>query len=199
MREYRPLESGDGPVGFARLSTTGLPWIALEPDSCRVATGAPAHFEAAPAESYSNVSYHWLRDGQPINDGPGGASPGGGTVSGASGTLPSPTDGSSAVLTIASVQPSDAGVYTVVFTNPCGSVTSRPATLTVADGSPTCPADWNNDTLINSADISAFLAAWLDSLDNQTLVADFDGNETVNSSDISAFLAAWLDAVTVGC
>jgi photosystem II stability/assembly factor-like uncharacterized protein len=62
-----------------------------------------------------------------------------------------------------------------------------------------CPADWDGNGTVNSTDISAFLTAWLDSLNQGNLNADFDGNGTVNSSDISAFLTAWLEAVTVGC
>jgi hypothetical protein len=62
-----------------------------------------------------------------------------------------------------------------------------------------CPADWDGNGQVNSTDISAFLTAWLDSLNNQDLNADFDGNQVVNSSDISAFLTAWLDAVQNGC
>jgi hypothetical protein len=62
-----------------------------------------------------------------------------------------------------------------------------------------CPVDWNQDSQINSSDISSFLTSWLDSLNNQDLNADFDGNGAVNSSDISAFLSAWLQALSTGC
>jgi hypothetical protein len=71
--------------------------------------------------------------------------------------------------------------------------------LVLGGGEPPCPADWDGNGTVNSTDISAFLTAWLDSLNNQDLNADFDGNGTVNSSDISAFLTAWLDAVQNGC
>ncbi len=67
------------------------------------------------------------------------------------------------------------------------------------DIAPACPADWSGDGEVNSTDISAFLTAWLDSLNNQTLDADFNGDNTVNSSDISAFLTAWLQAVQGNC
>ncbi len=62
-----------------------------------------------------------------------------------------------------------------------------------------CPVDWNADEMVNSSDISAFLAGWLDSLQNGTLDADFNQDQTVNSSDISAFLTEWLNAVQNGC
>ncbi len=66
-------------------------------------------------------------------------------------------------------------------------------------GGPECPADWDESGDVNSNDISAFLSAWLDSVQNGNLNADFDGSGSVNSNDISAFLSAWLDAVGGGC
>ena len=70
--------------------------------------------------------------------------------------------------------------------------------LNLGGGTP-CPADWNDDGIVNSSDVSAFLTSWLDSLTQGNLIADFDGNLTVNSSDISAFLTAWLQGVQGGC
>jgi hypothetical protein len=62
-----------------------------------------------------------------------------------------------------------------------------------------CAADWNGDGAVNSNDISAYLTAWLSSVQGGTLGADFNGDMAVNSNDISAFLTAWLDAVQDGC
>ena len=62
-----------------------------------------------------------------------------------------------------------------------------------------CPADWNDDDQVNSADVSAFLTTWLASVQGGTLAADFNGDAVVNSSDISGFLTAWLAAVQGGC
>ena len=64
---------------------------------------------------------------------------------------------------------------------------------------PACAADWNQDASVNSGDISAFLTAWLDSVQNGNLIADFNADMAVNSGDISAFLTAWLNAVSGGC
>jgi hypothetical protein len=69
----------------------------------------------------------------------------------------------------------------------------------VVGGGGSCPADWNGDATVNSSDISAFLTAWLDSVNQGNLNADFDANGQVNSTDISAFLTAWLQAVEGGC
>ena len=63
----------------------------------------------------------------------------------------------------------------------------------------TCPADWNEDTLVNSGDISAFLTSWLASVQVPDLVADFNGDGVTNSGDISSFLTEWLDVVVNGC
>jgi hypothetical protein len=62
-----------------------------------------------------------------------------------------------------------------------------------------CRPDWNQDQVVNSSDISAFLTTWLASVQDGTLEADFNEDQTTNSSDISAFLTAWLAAVTDGC
>ena len=62
-----------------------------------------------------------------------------------------------------------------------------------------CRADWNEDGLVNSNDISTFLTAWLGSLQMGNLAADFNGDQAVNSNDISAFLTAWLAALQSGC
>ena len=60
-------------------------------------------------------------------------------------------------------------------------------------------ADFSRDQVINSNDISAFLSAWLESVQQGTLAGDFDGSGSVNSNDISAFLNAWLAQVGGGC
>ena len=72
------------------------------------------------------------------------------------------------------------------------------ATMTVSVGTP-CPADWNDDGVVNSTDISAFLTTWLASVQANDLAADFNGDQSVNSTDITAFLTAWLQAVQGGC
>ena len=64
---------------------------------------------------------------------------------------------------------------------------------------PGCSTDWDGNGSVNSSDISAFLTAWLASLNNGDLDADFDGSGQVNSTDISAFLTAWLDQLGGDC
>lgn len=62
-----------------------------------------------------------------------------------------------------------------------------------------CAVDWNRDGAANSADVGAFLASWVRSLQEGTLAADFNGDGVVNSADNSEFLAAWLRGVNEGC
>jgi hypothetical protein len=62
-----------------------------------------------------------------------------------------------------------------------------------------CISDYNGDNAVNSGDISAFLTAWLASVQMGNLDADFNADGAVNSGDISAFLTAWLDEVQNGC
>ena len=49
-----------------------------------------------------------------------------------------------------------------------------------------CPADLNNDGIVNSADLSALLNNW-----NGSGTGDIDGNGVVGSSDLSALLNGW--------
>lgn len=69
--------------------------------------------------------------------------------------------------------------------------------LTLTVGSP-CETDFDGNGTVNSADISAFLTAWLASQHGTSWAGDFNGDTAVNSADISAFLTAWLDEVG-GC
>ena len=91
-------------------------------------------------------------------------------------------------------------VYLSVQLVPIGGGGDLEAIIAIGGGGePECPADWNEDTTVNSGDISAFLTAWLASVQFGNLNADFNGDSAVNSGDISAFLTAWLDAVQNGC
>ncbi|MFZ4576254.1 MAG: hypothetical protein ACOYN0_17860, partial [Phycisphaerales bacterium] len=126
-------------ASFARYSLTGIPFVASHPESQTITDHDTLTLSATPASGYDGVSVQWRRNGVAIVDGPGGASVGGGTVSGATRVLASPTDGTPAVLTIAGARMSDAGTYTATFTNTCGDVTTLPATV----GVDPCPADFD--------------------------------------------------------
>lgn len=78
--------------------------------------------------------------------------------------------------------------------------TPRPeGAIALWDPSRLCPADFDGNSTVNSADISAFLTRWLADVTEGGGYADFDASGTTNSTDISAFLSDWLAAVLGGC
>jgi len=54
-----------------------------------------------------------------------------------------------------------------------------------------CPADFNNDGVVDTQDVTAFLNAWTFG----SIAGDFDENGVIDSRDVLAFLNAW----TAGC
>lgn len=117
----------------------------------------------------------WKRNGQIVNDGLGGASPGGGTVIGAT----------SAVLTIVQARCSDAGGYTCEATNACYSTESDMARLDVL----TCPcdADVNCDNVLSPADVAAMERAVGGDLAGFCLLnPDFNGDFALDGFDVEA-------------
>lgn len=90
----------------ATLSLQAPAALALGPRSQTACAGQPVTFEAT-ATGSAPLTYQWKKDGEEI---PGATGPS---------------------YTIPAVAPGDAGTYTVAVTNPCGSVTSSEAALTV--------------------------------------------------------------------
>ncbi len=135
--------------------------IVGQPADVRASLGEPASFTVA-AGGAGTLTYQWLLGGSPID----GAT--------------------SATLAIAAVTAEDAGVYTVVVTNDCGSVTSAPAVLTIA--APACPADLDGSGAVDAADLAVLLGAWGTSGTN---ASDLDGSGTVGGSDLAILLGAW--------
>ncbi len=125
--------SGSNNVSMVLNTTPTAPTIAPtgQPLPQSILSGQTLVLSANVRAGVDGVSVQWRRNGVSIVNGPGGASPGGGAVSGASGPLPSPTNGTPTTLTITSTQASDIGAFTAMFTNFCGSVTSVPATVTL--------------------------------------------------------------------
>ena len=190
----------------ARWTYTNIPWVAVQPTAQTVAAGTTLDLTATPANGYSNVAVQWRRNGVPVVDGPSGASPGGGTVAGASGPLPSPTIGTPATLTITDAQASDAGSYSAVFSNDCGS-----ATTTVATVAFTCAVDFNADGFLNQEDLGGYLTAFLDEslppgpsgtnsapcpgepapYDTLGYAADFNRDCSFNQEDLGGFITEY--------
>lgn len=105
-------------------------------------------------------------------------------MNGASGALPTPTTDPKATLTISDARASDAGEYTVVFSNSCGGVTSTAANVAVAGG---CAADYNADTVLDLFDYLDFVGAFAANEPS----ADFNADTTIDFFDYLDFVAAF--------
>ncbi len=165
-----------------RVLPSGVPWFVDQPRDATLELGTTVRFTAATVTGYDTdgaVSFQWQRNGEPIVDGPGGASAGGGTVSNASGVF---DISFSTTLTIANAGASDAGEYRCVMTNSCGTVESAFARLASVTK---CRADFNADATVNSTDVSDFINQWFLDQIEATLITDWDGNGVVNSTDVS--------------
>ncbi len=136
-----------GSAYLARWNTVSLANITGHPQPITVFAGLSASLTAS--SDTSGVSYRWRRNGQPVVDGVGGASVGGGVVAGAT----SPT------ITITDIKTADAGTYQCVLTTPCGAISTNSAAFTVT---PSCDSiDFNNDGLFpDTADIDAMLSVF---------------------------------------
>jgi hypothetical protein len=168
---------------WAHWTETGIPWPAEDPASQSASVRSTLTLPATCAAGFDfngPVAFRWQRNGTDITNGPGGASGGGGTVSGASGSLTAAN--TSTTLTITGIRPSDAGQYTVLFTNSCGTGISLPATVTVSSS---CPADLNYDAAVDGIDLGMLLGAW------GTPVYDLDGDGVVDGVDLGILLGAW--------
>ena len=169
-----------------------------------ILAGQALALSATAAPTFTGVTIQWQRNGVNLANGPGGASLGGGTVSGASGALPSPTDGTPITLTITGAQVSDAGTYAAIFTNECGSSTSLaaaiirdPASCSLADfvgGNGNPPADGSAD----GDDFQSFLNAFSSGNALADLVGG-DGNPPADGSVDGNDFQAFLNAFAAGC
>lgn len=179
-------------VYFARWTDDPKPWLAVQPQSTPVNELHTLRLKAAAASGYVNVSYQWKRNGVAVQDGPAGASVGGGLVSGAAGALASPSDGGDVVLRIEGVQASDAGVYTVEFSNACNTTASWAAAVSVN----TCPGDLNTDGFVGDDDFNLFAAAYDTMLcDDPAMpigcLSDWNGDGLVDDRDFQRFVVAY--------
>lgn len=173
--------------GFARYSFTGVPTVAQDPWSSYLRYGEPIVLTAAPTNGYSGVSVQWFHDDQPVLNGPGGASEGGGIVSGASAELASPTDGSVVTLTITDARQEDSGYYKAVFTNSCGSVTTSETYVTVLYECPSCVPDYDQNGGNDGGDWAAFFADF----ERGSPCADIDQDGGITGADIAEFIDLW--------
>lgn len=122
-------------------------------------------------------TYSWFHVGSPVHDGPGGASSGGGIVSGSNGPL----------LTITNVRLSDEYSYFCRVANTCAQLASNAAQVTVVAvcGS----ADFDGDGIAGTdRDIEAFFACLAGNCCDMCGTADFNADgDNATDADIEAF------------
>ena len=152
---FSDLDPSIASAGFTVWTGAAKPWIAAKPLSRTIEKGATLEISATPARGYDQVGYRWMRNGTAIEDGPSGASVGGGFVSGAFGDVESPTNGYPRVLRIENAQVSDTGSYEIVLENDCGS-----AGFTSTQVVRGCSADLSGDGLVDDRDFEAFAVAY---------------------------------------
>jgi len=139
-----------------------------QPGPSTVGVHQSATFQVAAAGEPA-VHYRWRRNGTALVN---GATASGSTLSGVF----------SATLTLTDARAGDAGTYDCVLTNPCGTLTSAGAALSVV-----CRGDFNGDGRVDSGDVLAFIPAWLGLLP----AADFNADGRVTVQDLLEFLGAW--------
>ncbi|MBX3387958.1 MAG: immunoglobulin domain-containing protein [Phycisphaeraceae bacterium] len=167
-------------TGLARFSADNIPVILQNPLSRTGACGETTTLTVTTA-NYGPSSYHWYKDSVLLANGPTGS---GSILSGVS----------TKSLVITNLGSSDAGSYTCVVSvsTLCGNTTTAPAVLAAT----CCPADLNNDLVVDDADFELFVAAY------NTLVcgspempigcqADFNGDGLVDDTDFVYFVIAY--------
>ncbi|MDX2118748.1 MAG: GC-type dockerin domain-anchored protein [Planctomycetota bacterium] len=169
---------------FARYTFTGIPIVSYQPLPQTLYPGESFELVARCGDGYVGVECQWFRNGVPISNGPAGASSGGGSVTGAGYALVSPSTLSLAALRVTGAQPSDSGLYHVVFENACGSVSSESVLVTVIAP---CTADINTDGFLTFEDFDAFVA----SFEAGSAAADFNADGFLTFEDFDAFVSAF--------
>lgn len=147
---------------------TGLPRVLTPPTDVRVSRCDSSYFSVEP-EVYHDPAqtYQWLRDGQPLADGP---TPAGSSIVGAA-TL---------YLRIDNTRPTDAGSYSLVLTNAKGMTTTSAGVLSV------CAAEFNCDTVLNADDLGDFINCLFASPPCPD--ADFNIDGEINADDLGDYL-----------
>ena len=155
------------------LATRAGPILHQQPEDQTVTSGEPVSFTVA-VDGLGAITYRWQKDGAPLSDN--------GRVSGAT----------TATLTVAPVQPGDAGTYSVVTADDCGSSTSTGALLGVLYA---C-GDLNCDGAVNLFDIDPFVVALTVPSqyaqlypDCDLTLADVNGDGWIDLFDVGPFVA----------
>lgn len=160
------------------------PALLLQPQSILIDEGETLILSVTVEPDFEGVTAQWYRNGVPIVDGPAGAAPDGGVVSGATRTFTTPTDTTPITLVISGAKSEDQGDYSVTFTNACGTTTSDVANVRVC---PMCPADFDQDGGVTVNDVAAFFADY----EHGTPCADLDRDGGLTAADVAAFFLAF--------
>lgn len=161
---YQCITTGPcGGVTSRSVTLSCRPTISVQPQGGTFVGGQQVTLQVV-ATAGTGASYRWRKDGVNLFNGP--------VHSGVT----------TSTLTINAYEPSQSGAYSLVITNPCGSVTSDAAVVDV-----TCPADFNNDGGTDGQDLFEFFEAWAGGLSSADL--NFDGG--TDGSDVTAFFTRW--------
>ncbi|HLO41084.1 MAG TPA: GC-type dockerin domain-anchored protein [Phycisphaerales bacterium] len=168
--------------GWARYAPNAAPYFATHPQqvpgyarTLKISAQLPMGYTSRPG----GVSYQWYRDGVAIENGLGGAAPGGGTVVRGIGVS---TSFEPIVLEIQNPRPQDSGTYHVSVFNECGGATSNPV-----DATAPCPADFDGTGFVDTDDFTAYVTAF----EAGEQSADFDGTGFVDTDDFTSFVLAF--------
>jgi hypothetical protein len=129
---FTNVTDGVGQSRVFTLAIVGPPTITTPPTSLSVLEGASAEFTVV-ASGAAPLSYLWLQNGVSLTDGA--------NISGSA----------TASLTILSVVSTNVGNYAVVVSNPGGSVTSAPVSLSIISSKPVIASQPVNATTIKGA------------------------------------------------
>jgi hypothetical protein len=144
-------------AGIAAVSFEGMPPVLQDlPSALVVPPGSDFQLTIEHSEE-PNVAYQWRRNGEP-------------------------THAYTRTLRFAYAELEDSGIYDVVVSTPCGSVTSTPVDIWVG-----CRADWDRSSEVDFLDFSAFLDAFFNA------DADFNDDGLTDSRDFFDFLASYFN------
>lgn len=160
---------GNATSNAASLTVNTPVAINSQPGSVSVGAGANVNFTVGVTGS-APLSYQWKKNGSNLSDG--------GNISGAT----------TATLTLTSVTAGDNGSYSCDITNPCGTVASDSATLTVTGGGG-CTGDFNGDGVRDLVDLTTLLANFGTPSGATPAMGDMDLDGDIDLGDLTAFLA----------
>ncbi len=152
------------PTVVASVISVGVSGFSMQPQDTFAYIGSNVYFSAlAPYAS----SYRWYHRDVALVDG--------GNISGSL----------TRYLLISQATYENQGTYRCVALSQCNSIQSQAAELTLDDY--ICPADYNQDGGIDSSDVDAFFADWIDSVP----ASDVNRDGGIDAADVDYFFEVW--------